>query len=323
MIAKVEPVTTAVTLADSALIEHANAIRALRSRIVSDVAEIGRRLAEVKRLVGHGNWLPWLEREFGWSEDTAERFIRVHEFVERLPDSASVRNLVLTLPISSVYLLAALSTPESARDAVLERAANGEKLTHAQVKQAIETAKGGQQPRPKPTTPNLEFIDAEQAAREMERRDRLFAPVNVIKAVRKSLGEIGGRVHFALADLTEESDRHQLLAAVHQSLSFATRVFAPDEKPARDDNIDPDSRGEADRLGARIEALQAEIARKRQCIKELKAEVREKDHHIRKLAAETRRLDGVVTDLMARLEHAPPSDSEMPNVPGSLRRTAP
>src|SRR5262249_42079587 len=96
------------------LAEHANAIRALRSRIVSDVADIGRILTEVKRIVRHGNWLPWLDREFGWDERTAQRFISVHEFVEGLSNSTTVSDLVLTLPISAVYVLAAKSTPKEA-----------------------------------------------------------------------------------------------------------------------------------------------------------------------------------------------------------------
>jgi hypothetical protein len=124
------------------LAQHADAIRALRSRIVSDVAEIGRRLLDVKRIVGHGNWLPWLDREFGWSEDTAERFIRVHEFVEGLSDSASVRNLVLNLPVSSVYLLAAPSTPEAAKTEILKRAEAGEQVTAAETKRVVAAAKG-------------------------------------------------------------------------------------------------------------------------------------------------------------------------------------
>jgi hypothetical protein len=40
----------------------------------------------------------------------------------------------LGLPVGALYLLAAPSTPESTRDDLLELAANGEKLTHAQVK---------------------------------------------------------------------------------------------------------------------------------------------------------------------------------------------
>jgi len=252
-------------VANPALAEHANAIRALRSRIVGDVAEIGRRLIEVKRLVGHGNWLPWLDCEFGWSEDTAERFIRVHEFVERLSDSASVRNLVLTIPISSVYLLAAPSTPDEARDRLIARAQAGEALPIAEVKRVITRAKGKQ-----PTTRKRRTLDeweADKRARET-------------KAV--------------------EEGRERVRRA--KELQQRTREMSPSAAPA----IDP---------------LRAEIARKNQRIKELELEVRAKDHRIRELTTENRRLDRVVTELMARLELAPPSDSEMPDIPDFLRRT--
>jgi hypothetical protein len=123
------------------LAEHATAIRALRSRIVEDVAEIGRRLIEVKDIVGHGNWLPWLDREFGWTEQTALNFIHVHNFVEGLSNSKTIRNLVLTLPVSSVYLLAAPSTPSEARDEIIERAQAGE-VPISEAKRIIKDIKG-------------------------------------------------------------------------------------------------------------------------------------------------------------------------------------
>jgi hypothetical protein len=53
-------------LANPTLVEHAAAIRALGKRVVTDVIEIGARLTECKRIAGHGSWLPWLNREFGW-----------------------------------------------------------------------------------------------------------------------------------------------------------------------------------------------------------------------------------------------------------------
>jgi DUF3102 family protein len=53
-------------------------------RAVADI-EIGRRLIEAKAIAGHGNWSPWLEREFGWAENTAINFMRVAE-------SAKTRN---------------------------------------------------------------------------------------------------------------------------------------------------------------------------------------------------------------------------------------
>jgi len=36
-----------------------------RWRPIRDIIEIGRRLTDAKAIAGHGNWLPWLEKEFG------------------------------------------------------------------------------------------------------------------------------------------------------------------------------------------------------------------------------------------------------------------
>lgn len=43
-----------------AVAEHAAVIRALGKRVVGDIVEIGRRLADCKERLGHGEWLPWL-----------------------------------------------------------------------------------------------------------------------------------------------------------------------------------------------------------------------------------------------------------------------
>jgi hypothetical protein len=125
-----------LTTTDVALAEHAAVIKTLGKRVVADVIEIGGRLTECKLICGHGNWLPWLDREFGWEESTALRFMRVHELSiksSNLPD--------LEIPVSGLYLLAAPSTPEAACDAVIEHAQNGEHLTHARVKEMIAKAK--------------------------------------------------------------------------------------------------------------------------------------------------------------------------------------
>jgi hypothetical protein len=137
--------TFAVAVCNPVLDEHANAIRALRSRIVKDVAEIGRILAEVKEMVGHGNWLPWLDREFGWEETTALNFMRVHKFVQELP-SESANVCVFHMPVSSVYLLAAPNTPVEAREEIIERVRAGEMVPVAEVKRTVEKAR--KQPTP-------------------------------------------------------------------------------------------------------------------------------------------------------------------------------
>ena len=115
------------------LAENAASIRELSKRLIADVIEIGRRLSECKQLLGHGNWLPWIKREFRWSERTARNFTAAFEFAR----SKSANVAELEIEISSLYLLAAPSTPEEARVEVLRRAEAGEVLPHEEVKRII------------------------------------------------------------------------------------------------------------------------------------------------------------------------------------------
>ena len=129
---------------DPVLAEHAAAIRKLGRQTVENVVEIGRLLTECKRICGHGKWLPWLEREFGWEETTAQRFMRVHELA--LSKSGNLPDL----PVSAIYLLAAPSTPKEGAAKVIEHAEAGKPMSVAEVKQIVEQAKGRKQPSSKP-----------------------------------------------------------------------------------------------------------------------------------------------------------------------------
>jgi hypothetical protein len=117
--------------------DHVNEIRQLGQRAIADVIEIGRRLSECKDLVGHGNWLSWLDREFGWSERTAQNFIAVFH-LSRQSKSANFSDFQrLNLPISALYLLARPSTPEAARDEILQRAQAGETMSLAKIEDTV------------------------------------------------------------------------------------------------------------------------------------------------------------------------------------------
>jgi hypothetical protein len=101
-------------------------------------------LTECKRICGHGNWLPWLEQEFGWTDKTAENFINVYKLASKFENFSN-----LDLPLSGLYLLAAPSTPESAKTEVIERATAGEAFPVAKVKRTVERHKGRKQPATK------------------------------------------------------------------------------------------------------------------------------------------------------------------------------
>jgi hypothetical protein len=85
------------TDADAELAEYVREIRAFGKQAV---IEIGKRLIKAKAIAGHGNWLPWLDREFGWTDDTALNFMRV----ATLAESRKFRDL--NVPISGLDLLA-------------------------------------------------------------------------------------------------------------------------------------------------------------------------------------------------------------------------
>lgn len=88
------------------------------SGAVREVRGSAGRLTEAKAIAGHGGWLPWLDREFGWSIPTAERFMRCHELATK-----NVNLTNLDIGVSALYALAAPSTPAAAREAVIAEAA--------------------------------------------------------------------------------------------------------------------------------------------------------------------------------------------------------
>jgi Skp family chaperone for outer membrane proteins len=180
----------------SAVTRHAEAIRVLGKRVVRDIVEIGRRLTECQALLDHGEWLPWLEREFGWTDDTALNFMRVHA----LSKSRNFRDL--SLPISGLYLLAAPSTSDEARDEVLDRAQQGEKLSVKDIKRMIEEGRKADERALKERLTNLEkeFTKREEEIRAEYENDRLTQK-DLDAAIKKAVLPIKNQLDKARAEL--------------------------------------------------------------------------------------------------------------------------
>jgi hypothetical protein len=117
-----------------ALAEHTRAIHELAKRTREDIIAIGRHLAEARELVEHGAWLDWINVEFGWSDQTARNFIHVYE----LSADPQIQNLVLNLdlPLKVLYQIAAPKA-ETARQELAERHEAGEEITRAAVEDAL------------------------------------------------------------------------------------------------------------------------------------------------------------------------------------------
>ncbi|GAB1542627.1 hypothetical protein NUACC21_53010 [Scytonema sp. NUACC21] len=181
-----------------------NEIKTLMRRNSQDIIAIGQKLIEVKQHLGHGNFRNWLKFEFSWSVSAATKFMQVAEQFK------CVNFTYLKIAASTLYLIAAPSTPKEARAEVLKRASDGENISYAKAKAILsqykKTKKG-----------------AVELKTTLLKPDK---PVYVIKPTRYETSAVSTQ-----EDLTEkeaQTEETQLLS-LHKSLSsfaFEDRLIA-------------------------------------------------------------------------------------------------
>lgn len=152
--------------------------------------QTGLLLMECKEIVGHGNFLGWLKYEFGWGERTAHNFMSVaRQFtIDQLEGSS--------LEPTTLVLLAAKSTPEAARRAILDRAANGTVVTVYEVKEVIAEHRGTKGGKPRKSRPAVAALPAVVVPEQ-----RRPAEIRQNKAADTKAGQLLGRIHQLNEDL--------------------------------------------------------------------------------------------------------------------------
>lgn len=119
------PIEGRVLAPDEVTVEEAATyVREAMGSAVEAVVEVGRRLREMKEKVGHGNWLPLVDR-LPISERTARRFIQIASHpdlqighsVSDLPPSYGTLSVLAALPPGGIARLVADGsvTPETTR----------------------------------------------------------------------------------------------------------------------------------------------------------------------------------------------------------------
>lgn len=124
-------------------------IRTLMRRTAQGIVEVGQKLIEVKEKLGHGRFLDWLEAEFEWTHETARRFMTVAQQFGQSPH-------VVEFALTALYILAAPSLPEAAREEAIARAKAGEPITYTVAKEikkryALPAKKSKSGPKLEPT----------------------------------------------------------------------------------------------------------------------------------------------------------------------------
>ena len=180
---------TTVATSEIALAEHVAVIRALGKRVARDITEIGYRLTLCRELCGHGGWLPWLDREFGWKEQTARNFMQVYELSLKSPNFGD-----LNIPVSGLYLLAAPNTPDEVIDQVVERAEQGEKLSLAKVKEMIADARAADLATAEERLAKLKASYEKQQEELREEQAGLMSKADIEKLIEKTLEPLRRRL---------------------------------------------------------------------------------------------------------------------------------
>lgn len=106
-------------------------VKALVSQGNGLVISIGTQLITMKGLVPRGQFGAFLDSEFGWSQDTAERWMAVAKRFAAIPQAADFDRTAL-------YALAGGDIPDEAIEEATERAAAGEKITKAVAVEIID-----------------------------------------------------------------------------------------------------------------------------------------------------------------------------------------
>ena len=161
--------------------QHTCAIKSLMRRTTQDMIDIGWKLIEIKNTLGHGKFNSWLRSEIDLGEWTARKLMALGRKFK------SVNFSDLDIAPSALYLIASKKVPESAVDEILNRARQGERITHSTAKGIVtyHTAKNKGQRSP------------HQELRQFDPQDLQDSPVRMSGG---TLSEAGTPVNFSDTD---------------------------------------------------------------------------------------------------------------------------
>lgn len=198
----------------------AEAIRSHGKRIGHSIIAVGELLLAVKAGLAHGDFGRWLETEFGWSERTAQRYMQVAEAFAEKTDTVSL------LPPTTLYQLAAPSTPAPVRLAVVERLERHEPLPVDAIRDMVRDAKDAE--KAARTEAKLTAEEKARRKRAADQRQRQIDRGNAKRAFELD-AEIAARREAAALIMQKMGDDIDALAVL---LDTCRCIYASDIRSA-------------------------------------------------------------------------------------------
>jgi N6-adenosine-specific RNA methylase IME4 len=218
--------------------ERAIRIRGLVAVARHSIIEIGRELIAAKAECGHGNWLGWLEQEFGWHENTARNYMNVAaQFGSKSTTIVDLESPSITT--AALYALASPRVPQIVRDEAVERAEAGERITKAEanemIRKALEQDAGRnrdlvQQAEAKAAAALREAAEREKvvARQAQDRLDEIRRDAEVrAERLRKESSDRIAALTAQLSDL--HAEQRDIDAEVQTAVASATEALSADK----------------------------------------------------------------------------------------------
>ncbi len=124
---------------EAAAREDAAIIKTNLRSAAESVITVGQALVRQKVNLGHGRFLGWIDAEFGMTERSSQRFMKIAEVYSGNTTPVS------HLGVKALYELAADSTPQEVRDRVEELFVDGKVVTPAKIRELKAEAKAARE----------------------------------------------------------------------------------------------------------------------------------------------------------------------------------
>lgn len=220
-----------------------------REAVLAASVEIGRRLQEVKGMVGHGEWTQWLADNVQYSQSTADNLMRIaSEFGDDQIDMISGRSKSQTFAnLSYSQAVALFSLPESQREAFVDE----HDMTQMSARDVQDEIKAIKE---RAAALERERDEAVSMAKKSE-ADAADAIAKGAKAVTELDAE-RNRVKEALSELNDEKKRAQ--DAIRENKDSKLKIKVAEVKAKEAQRKADDAEAELERVKAELAAAQAE-----------------------------------------------------------------
>jgi hypothetical protein len=172
----------------------ARIIKPLLKRTAEDIFLIGHELSQIKEMLPHGRYTEWLGVEFGLSERMAQHFVNVRRRLGPKSEKFSV------LPPSTLYLLAAPSTPDTAIIEIEQQLDAGRRISVTVVQETIRTAKRALPMLEAGPPTTIEGIATRRERPPQPTPGELAQLTDALERALELLGEPAASVYLALMD---------------------------------------------------------------------------------------------------------------------------